>query len=97
MIGDNVRGIFGPLIFDKKLGYNVGFAGTDAQRQIFADYFSGSVLKELAPNKDLVDYYLRRLDPLGPEAAAFRASQKSTENALFNRNMLRSMTTMLAG
>lgn len=104
MVGDKLHGIFGPLVFDKKLGSNIGLAGTKAQRQAFADYFSGSFFNELAPNKDLVDYYLRRLDPLGPEAAAFRASQKSTEksteNALFNRinrNMLRSMTTMLAG
>ena len=97
VIGDNVNGIFGPLTFNKGLGVNIGLAGTNAQRQIFADYFSGSLFKELAQNKDLVDYQLRRLDPLGPEAAAFRASQKSTENALFNRNMLRSMTTMLAG
>lgn len=56
MIDDNVRGIFGPLTFDKKLGYNIGLAGTNAQRQIFADYFSGSTFKDIAQNKDLVDY-----------------------------------------
>ena len=93
------KGIFGPLIFDKKLGAKVGHSGTNTQLQIFGDYFSGSLWKDLAPNKDLVDYYLRSLDPLGPEAKAFRAkqaSQKSKETALFNRQMLKSMTTMLA-
>ena len=89
-------GIFGPMIFGPERGPKFGLAGTPPQKQIFADYFSGSVFKELAPNKDLVDYQLRRLDPLGPEAKAFRASQKSTENVLFNRQMLKSMTTMLA-
>lgn len=89
-------GIFGPMIFGNK-GDPLGLGGTPAQRKIFADYFAGSTLKDLLSNKDLVDYHLRRLDPLGPEAAAFRAKQKSTENALFNRQMLRPMTTILAG
>ena len=97
VVGNSPYGIFGPLIFGKKPGDNIGLAGTAAQRQIFGDYFSGSKFNDLVQNKDLVDQQLRRLDPLGPEAAAFRASQKSKENALFNRNMLRSMTTMLAG
>lgn len=95
--GDKSNGIFGPLTFDKVLGSKVGSAGTLFHKQIFDDYFSGAVYKDLAQNKDLVDYQLRRLDPLGPEAKAFRASQKSTETALFNRQMLKSMTTMLVG
>lgn len=49
-------GIFGPLALNKRLGAKVGVAGTADQRQIFGDYFSGSMFKELAPNKDLVDY-----------------------------------------
>lgn len=99
VVGNNPYGIFGPLIFGngKKPGDNLGLAGTYAQQQIFADHFAGTFFKDLVQNKDLVDQQLSRIDPLGPEAKAFRASQKSTENVLFNRQMLKSMTTMLAG
>ena len=91
MIGDSFRGIFGPLAFDKKLGYNIGFAGTNAQRQIFGNYFSGSLLKDLINNEDLANQSLAMLDPYGPEAVKQRLPQKK-----INDEMIRSMR-LLAG
>lgn len=91
VIGDRFRGIFGPLTFDKKLGPNIGFAGTNPQRQIFGDYFSGSTLKDLINNKDLANHSLAMLDPLGPEAVKSRLPQKK-----INDEMLRSMR-LIAG
>lgn len=91
VFGDSFRGIFGPLTFDKKLGSKIGFAGTNPQRQVFGDYFSGSTLKDLINNKDLANHSLAMLDPYGPEAVKSRLPQKK-----INDEMLRSMR-LIAG
>lgn len=90
-LDDISHGIFGPLVFDKKLGVKIGAAGTNAQRQIFGNYFSGSTLNDLINNKDLANQSLAMLDPYGPEAVKPRLPQKK-----INDEMIRSMR-LLAG